>query len=167
MVTSFFPLSTLCQQPPQQQGPELRQGLRLYRVENVTGLQVREGAKLDSRECGRLGPGEVFGVNKTTFVNLNNQRVTRLRVVQPSMGWVSGAKKWVRCISDADRREPIVLRSTLNEMCPVVMKRSEERVGSAGRPSSTVTTQSSCKRWREGPRGARQLSPRAAWLHNR
>eukprot|EP00752_Nemacystus_decipiens_P004294 g3923.t1 len=50
------------------QGPELRQGLELFRVINRTGLQIRKDIALDSEPSGRLYAGDVFCVNDSMTV---------------------------------------------------------------------------------------------------
>lgn len=158
-MATISPSSTRLSKMNTQQGPQLRQGLRLYRVVNNTGLKVREGPKLDSRECSRIGPGEVFGVNDVEIVRHRKRRVTRLRVVQPQLGWVTGSEKWVEHFSDPGAPGPVPLRSTLNDTCPVVMK--------CDLAPSHVSGGDGCEIGHEDSRGPRQTSPRSTWLQYR
>lgn len=118
-------------------GPELRQGLELFRVVSRTGLQIRREIGLDSDPCGRLYAGDVFCVNHSATVPHHAParrqgkqgkrrgrllRVTRLHMVSPRIGWVTGSSKWVSKFQDGgDKPGPIPLRSTLSDTSPVLM----------------------------------------------
>ncbi|CBN79950.1 hypothetical protein Esi_0015_0219 [Ectocarpus siliculosus] len=112
-------------------GPELRQGLDLFRVINRTGLQIRRGVGLNSEPCGRLFAGDVFCVNRCSAVphhqenkrgKMRQLRLTRLHMVQPYTGWVTWSSKWVEKFQGGDTRPgPIPLKSTLRDNCPVSM----------------------------------------------
>lgn len=152
--------------PCPNKGPELRQGLRLLRVINTTGLQIRRSSKLDSTPCGRLEPGQVFGVNYATRIEHRKRRLVRLHVVQPLVGWVSGIEKWVEYFSDDNNKNrpgPIPLPSTLSEGCAVVMKCNAVRLG-----SRVVASALEDCRFAVGHRSSAGLSSRRSrWLHYR
>lgn len=149
-------------------GPELRQGLDLFRVVNRTGLQIRKGIALDSEPCGRLYAGDVFYVNHSTSIRHHqgvhrpgkngkrgHLRLTRLHVVAPRVGWVSGSPKWVSKFQDGGGRPgPIPLRSTLSDNCPVFMVRSPEKKTSSMQISAGAEIQE-------------ESTPRTTWLHSR
>ena len=163
-------------------GPELRQGLELFRVVNRTGLQIRKGVELDSEPCGRLYAGDVFCVNDSSTVLHHHDshgprkrrkrgmvRLTRLHVIAPRIGWVSGSSKWVSKFQEGGRPGPVPLRSTLSENCPVAMVKPsgdcsapESRLnakGASGFQESNVSTR------RDQEFGA--TTPRTRWLHSR
>ncbi|CAM9673754.1 unnamed protein product [Scytosiphon promiscuus] len=174
-------------------GPELRQALDLFRVINRTGLQIREGVDLDSDPCGRLYAGDVFCVNRSVVIahdhNCINgdkqrkrrlQRLTRLHLVQPHTGWVSGSSKWVERFQEGGSRPgPVPLRSTLSDNCPVLMVKSME--GNSVTPRLTSSTMVALHPRMQGtpsyqdsnPIDAdrrlepRALTPRTKWLHSR
>lgn len=163
-------------------GPELRQGLELFRVVNRTGLQIRKDIALDSEPCGRLYAGDVFCVNDSSTVLHHSDsrrpgkrekrgmvRLTRLHMVAPRIGWVSGSSKWVSKFQEGGRPGPIPLRSTLSDNCPVAMVKPPES-GSTARSRSTAKVEG---RSQEG--GVSTLieqepaatTPRTRWLHSR
>lgn len=172
-------------------GPELRQGLALFRVVNRTGLQIREDIALDSEPCGRLYAGDVFCVNDSSTV-IHHQgshrsgkrgkrgivRLARLHMVAPRIGWVSGSSKWVSKFQEGGRPGPIPLRSTLSDNCPVAMVKPSEGRSTARSPTATKGDryqpevrgeeryQEASVSTREGPE-SRVTTPRSRWLHSR
>ncbi|CAM9152109.1 unnamed protein product [Ectocarpus sp. 13 AM-2016] len=169
-------------------GPELRQGLDLFRVINRTGLQIRRGVGLNSEPCGRLFAGDVFCVNRCSAVphrqenkrgKMRQLRLTRLHMVQPYTGWVTWSSKWVEKFQGGDTRPgPIPLKSTLRDNCPVSMVKPSDACSVRGGASSRCDPSKRC-----GPRHeaqgthtewdvlthqeSRTCTPRTTWLHAR
>lgn len=163
-------------------GPELRQGLDLFRVVSRTGLQIRIEIALDSEPCGRLYAGDVFCVNDSSTVLHHSDsrrpgkrgkrgivRLTRLHMVAPRIGWVSGSSKWVSKFQEGGRPGPVPLRSTLSDNCPVAMMKPPGKDSTAkSQPPAKVAGRS-----QEGgvsPRIHQEsgaTTPRTRWLHSR
>lgn len=172
-------------------GPELRQGLELFRVVNRTGLQIRKDVAIDSEPCGRLYAGDVFCVNhSSTVLHYHDShrpgkrgrrrmvRLARLHVVAPRVGWVSGSSKWVSKFQEGGRPGPIPLRSTLSDNCPVAMvKPSEGRSTAQSQPAPSYDGHQPETRGVDksqvgsvSPRidqASRATTPRTRWLHSR
>lgn len=184
-------------------GPELRQGLDLFRVVSRTGLQIRKEIGLDSDPCGRLYAGDVFYVNHSSTVPhqapAHRQgkkekrrggrllRVTRLHIVAPRIGWVTGSSKWVSKFQDGSGRPgPIPLRSTLSETSPVIMvKPSENHIFNVRVPARPVCDRTAQRCGHEQPETqvthrcpastmpsrmhheTKESSTRAKWLYSR
>lgn len=147
-------------------GPELRRGLTLYRVVNRTGLQIREEAKLDSLPCGRIYAGDVFCVNRSSTVQHSHRFLTRLHVVEPCVGWVTGLLKWVEKFQDGDRPGPIPLKSTLVEKCGVIMK-SKDAGGVTSVSTNAANRRDSAATHSSRPNQPGGVTPRTRWLHSR
>lgn len=172
-------------------GPELRQGLDLFRVVSRTGLQIRKGTALDSEPCGRLYAGDVFCVNhSSTVLHLHDSyqsrkqgkrgmvRLTRLYMVAPRIGWVSGSSKWVSKFQEGGRPGPIPLRSTLSDNCEVVMVKPSEGCSTARSwPTAKgdghqpgMQGADRCQKESVPTRArpeSRETTPRTRWLHSR
>lgn len=177
---------------PPKAGPELRQALDLFRVINRTGLQIREGIELESEPCGRLYAGDVFCVNRSSTIphhHCSNDdgrqgkrhlvRLTRLHVVQPYTGWVTGSPKWVEKFQQGGSRPgPVPLPSTLSDICPALMVDSLEGESTSRCNSSKM----GARHW--GTEGTHSYedskpmdadrcqelkaqTPRTKWLHSR
>lgn len=144
-------------------GPELRKGSTLFRVVNCTGLQIREGIALDSKPCGRIYPGDVFCVNRSSTTHSGNKHVIRLHVVQPRGGWVSGIPKWVKKFQECERPGPSPLKSTLNNTCAVLMKKEE----ACDTRSLTIDRRTAVEKRRAQRAEVEAPGRRAEWLYSR
>lgn len=173
-------------------GPELRQGLELFRVVNRTGLQIRKDIALDSEPCGRLYAGDVFCVNHSSTILHHHHdshrsgkrgkrrmvRLTRMHMVAPRIGWVSGSSKWVSKFQEGGRPGPIPLGSTLSDNCPVIMVKPSEDFSTARSQPATKSDghQPGVQGEDRGQRGIiskrvdedpTATTPRTRWLHSR
>lgn len=149
------------------QGPELRKGLDLYRVVNNTGLQVREGIELGSSPCGRIPSGDVFCVNHSSKIQHGNRYLTRLHIVEPRAGWVSGVSKWVEKFQDGRKPGPVPLKSTLDQKSIVLMK--PEGWSVPGSISKDMARRNGLRSQLSSrlQKTSKACSTRSRWLHSR